>query len=446
MVEKNSWKSPQNIIEMLHRNVADFPDREALVAFSDQNESLVRLTWSQLDRKTDLLSAGFNRLGIKPCTKIAFIHTNRAECIYAYLAVHKIGAIFVPINTRLVAREIEYILSNSEADHVIAGIDFLSIVEKSKDKFIKHGKFICIEKRGTIAPNWAVPFRELFNCGDSFPRITISPYDNADLIYTSGTTGKPKGVILTHANKIANGRMAGLAMELLRSRYIKIRFQNPFPFFTSATVSTVMMSWLYYGHTLIFEQSFDVLETLKTIEKEKSTITFSIPNVTPEPETKASGDVESAPASPPEAAAPVPAVVEKPVPSTPETAPADEPAMSSAELAAFLDRTFIIRFQMDSNDFSDDAYDLMNRIAHAIRQKPGLKVSVSGYTDSLGNYNYNRRLSEFRATVVKSYLIGQGVAPMQITTYGQGPENPIESNSTREGRAANRRVEIVISE
>ena len=203
-----------------------------------------------------------------------------------------------------------------------------------------------------------------------------------------------------------------------------------------------MAAYVYYPEILPISS----LSTSVDVEKEKSTITFSIPNVTPEPETKASGDVESAPASPPEAAAPVPAVVEKPVPSTPETAPADEPAMSSAELAAFLNRTFIIRFQMDSNDFSDDAYDLMNRIAHAIRQKPGLKVSVSGYTDSLGNYNYNRRLSEFRATVVKSYLIGQGVAPMQITTYGQGPENPIESNSTREGRAANRRVEIVISE
>jgi len=120
--------------------------------------------------------------------------------------------------------------------------------------------------------------------------------------------------------------------------------------------------------------------------------------------------------------------------------------MSNAELETYLNRTFIIRFQMDSNEFSDDAYDLMNRLAHVTKQEPGLKIAVNGYTDSLGNYDYNRRLSEFRATVVKSYLIGQGVAPPRITTYGKGPEDPIESNSTREGRAANRRVEIILSE
>lgn len=120
--------------------------------------------------------------------------------------------------------------------------------------------------------------------------------------------------------------------------------------------------------------------------------------------------------------------------------------MTKAELDAYLNQTFIIRFQMDSNEFSEDAYGLMNRIARVIKQKPGLKVSVNGYTDSLGNYDYNRRLSAFRATVVKTYLIGQGVAPAQITTHGRGPENPIESNETRAGRAANRRVELILGE
>ena len=115
-------------------------------------------------------------------------------------------------------------------------------------------------------------------------------------------------------------------------------------------------------------------------------------------------------------------------------------------MASNLNKTFIIRFQMDSNEFSDDAYDQMNRIANVIKQVEPLAVSVSGYTDSLGNYDYNRRLSEFRATVVKSYLVGQGVAPARIATYGKGPDDPIESNETREGRAANRRVEIVLSE
>ena len=178
-------------------------------------------------------------------------------------------------------------------------------------------------------------------------------------------------------------------------------------------------------------------------EIEKDTNSFSVPKTTAVSSPKASGEDTPAATG---TETPAPAVAEKPVLSTPEATPLDEPVMSNAELETYLNRTFIIEFRMDSNEFSDDAYDLMNRLAHVIKQKPSLKVAVNGYTDSLGNYDYNRRLSGFRATVVKSYLIGQGVAPSRISTYGKGPEDPIESNSTREGRAANRRVEIILSE
>ncbi len=178
-------------------------------------------------------------------------------------------------------------------------------------------------------------------------------------------------------------------------------------------------------------------------EIEKDTNTFAVPKTAAGSSPKASGEDTPAATG---TKTPAPAVVKKSVLSTPETTPLDEPLMSNAELETYLNRTFIIGFRMDSNEFSDDVYDLMNRLAHVIKQKPGLKISVNGYTDSLGNYDYNRRLSGFRATVVKSYLIGQGVAPSRISTYGKGPEDPIESNSTREGRAANRRVEIILSE
>ena len=177
-------------------------------------------------------------------------------------------------------------------------------------------------------------------------------------------------------------------------------------------------------------------------EIEKDTNSFSVPKTAAVSSPKASGEDTPAATG---TETPAPAVAEKPVLSTPEATPLDEPVMSNAELETYLNRTFIIGFRMDSNEFSDDAYDLMNHLAHVIKQKPGLKIAVNGYTDSLGNYDYNRRLSAFRATVVKSYLIGQGVAPSRISTYGKGPEDPIESNSTKEGRAANRRVEIILS-
>ena len=92
----------------------------------------------------------------------------------------------------------------------------------------------------------------------------------------------------------------------------------------------------------------------------------------------------------------------------------------------------------------DEAYKLLDRFVEAILQNPDEKivVIVKGYTDSTGDYSYNKRLSEFRANIVKSYFVGQGVSPKRIKTFGMGPENFIESNATEQGRRSNRRIEI----
>jgi general secretion pathway protein A len=110
--------------------------------------------------------------------------------------------------------------------------------------------------------------------------------------------------------------------------------------------------------------------------------------------------------------------------------------------AVFPDQKLTINFPLDSNEFTDEAYELLDRFVALIFQNPDAAVSVKGYTDSTGNYSYNKRLSRFRANMVKSYLVGQGVSPKKIKTFGMGPENPIEPNSTPQGRSANRRIEI----
>jgi len=72
-------------------------------------------------------------------------------------------------------------------------------------------------------------------------------------------------------------------------------------------------------------------------------------------------------------------------------------------------------------------------------------VNITGYTDSTGTLAKNMTLSQQRADSVASSLITQGVAANRIRTNGAGPNNPVASNSTTEGKAQNRRVEIVLS-
>ena len=72
-------------------------------------------------------------------------------------------------------------------------------------------------------------------------------------------------------------------------------------------------------------------------------------------------------------------------------------------------------------------------------------MSVDGYTDSVGSDEYNQRLSERRANSVKDYLETLGVSGSRLTAQGFGKTNPVASNDTAEGRAQNRRVELVVN-
>jgi general secretion pathway protein A len=118
------------------------------------------------------------------------------------------------------------------------------------------------------------------------------------------------------------------------------------------------------------------------------------------------------------------------------------PADSVQTQAPFQEKNYTIQFPSDSNEFSPDAYSLLDNIIEIALRYQHLEILITGYSDSVGDRSYNRQLSKFRATVVKSYLVGQGVESKRILVSGLGPDNPIASNDTPEGRQLNRRVEI----
>jgi outer membrane protein OmpA-like peptidoglycan-associated protein len=107
-----------------------------------------------------------------------------------------------------------------------------------------------------------------------------------------------------------------------------------------------------------------------------------------------------------------------------------------------VDQKSIIYFKHNSNELSQKAYEILNNVIQFSAQRPNLIISVEGFTDSRGDPVYNKQLSKYRADIVKSYLIGQGISASRINAAGRGPENPLNSNASREGRKKNRRVEI----
>lgn len=106
------------------------------------------------------------------------------------------------------------------------------------------------------------------------------------------------------------------------------------------------------------------------------------------------------------------------------------------------DKNIIIYFRYNTNELSDDALIKLDEAAEIMTQNPDADIIIKGYADTIGNYDYNKELSLFRANIVKSFLTGKGINPTKIKTIGMGPENPIDTNETAKGRRNNRRVEI----
>jgi len=103
-----------------------------------------------------------------------------------------------------------------------------------------------------------------------------------------------------------------------------------------------------------------------------------------------------------------------------------------------------ILFDFDKFALKDAAKQNIESLAKSLNQYPGTDIKIIGHTDSRGTEEYNMGLSERRAAAVKAYAVAQGVPSSRLITMGKGYAEPIADNATDEGRALNRRVEIVI--
>ena len=88
---------------------------------------------------------------------------------------------------------------------------------------------------------------------------------------------------------------------------------------------------------------------------------------------------------------------------------------------------------------------MLDSVAIILKEYSDTTITVIGHTDSVGDEAYNQGLSEQRAQSVASYLRSQGVVGQRFNVMGYGEQSPIASNSTKEGRAQNRRVEITLT-
>jgi outer membrane protein OmpA-like peptidoglycan-associated protein len=104
-----------------------------------------------------------------------------------------------------------------------------------------------------------------------------------------------------------------------------------------------------------------------------------------------------------------------------------------------------ITFRTGSADLNPQFFKVLDGVAQVAKKYDKTIIEIAGHTDNVGGEEYNRQLSQRRASSVAQYLESRGVAEPRLMTAAGGEDHPIASNSTEQGRAANRRVEVTLA-
>ena len=108
-------------------------------------------------------------------------------------------------------------------------------------------------------------------------------------------------------------------------------------------------------------------------------------------------------------------------------------------------RLATIKFKKNSNTITKDSYKALKAIAEILREKPEMRLKIIGHTDNVGDQEHHKNLSLKRSESIRNFLmVRQKINNNRLECVGMGHAEPIESNDTESGRAANRRVEFEV--
>ena len=149
----------------------------------------------------------------------------------------------------------------------------------------------------------------------------------------------------------------------------------------------------------------------------------------------------TAAAATPEATAPEPAVPEEEPGSALELTAAQMTERLAAEGKVTLRE---IAFQTSTADLLPAAHPLLAQVVVVLREQPAMRLRIQVHSDTQGSGEFNQRITDQRALAIKEWLVGQGIDAARLEAAGYGEQQPVAPNSSAEGRAANRRVELVV--
>ncbi|MBO0741645.1 MAG: AMP-binding protein [Hyphomicrobiaceae bacterium] len=276
------WFPKRTIGSLLDERATRDGTREALV-FDNR-----RTSFAALARDVDVLARGLIHLGVEPGDKVSLWMMNRPEWIHAAIAVMRIGAVLVPINTRFRSEDAAYVLGQSDSTTLIIAarsgpIDYLGMVRTmlpslgSQREAVDASNLPALQRiivldeastPGTIA--WSSVLEAGARVREDALRARMAAVDpdaTAFIIYTSGTTGFPKGVMHCH-NIVRNVIDRAFRMAITPADTILMYL----PLYHLFGFSEGMLMSLATGARQVLTQTFDAGECLLLLERERATI------------------------------------------------------------------------------------------------------------------------------------------------------------------------------
>jgi acyl-CoA synthetase (AMP-forming)/AMP-acid ligase II len=238
---------PPTIPAVLARAVEQFGDDEALVTPD------VRLTFADFAARVETAMGFLQRRGIEPGDRVAIWAPNCLDWAVASLAIHSIGAVLVPLNTRFKGAEARYVLQTAGVRLLLTVRDFLGTDY--------------VELLGPMEGLDVVDLAAVLEGGDPGRPADVAPDDLSEIMFTSGTTGAPKGAMLRHG---ATTRVFTTWADTVGlqhgDRYLIVN-----PFFHTFGLKAGILACLLRGATMLPMPTLDLPAAIAAIEKERIT-------------------------------------------------------------------------------------------------------------------------------------------------------------------------------
>ena len=246
------------------------PRREAYV----DSHSDLRLTFAELNERSNRIANAFVQAGVQKEERVALLLMNSAEFMEAYFGLAKIGAVIVPLNWRLVADELEFILKDSGTTRLIFGEEFLDTVADLQSRGDGTDIRQWLQVQGAAEVAWFAESYQGFrdSAAAAEPAIGAVDDDMLYIMYTSGTTGLPKGVVHTHNTSI----WAILTIAVNCHYREDDRFLGALPMFHVGALTPCAVN-VYQGATSVVMRSFEPLLAWQLLEREKITVALMVP-------------------------------------------------------------------------------------------------------------------------------------------------------------------------